>query len=111
VRVIPNRPASACARPPPARPQQLLPQLHQLVWELRRPVPARRAAAAAADESAAAEDAPAAAAAAEPSVPRGAELLRALQRHALNGQPALQAVFQRLQWHCHQVLFQQLTAW
>ncbi|KAI8466120.1 MAG: gamma tubulin interacting protein [Monoraphidium minutum] len=102
--------------------QQLLPQLHQLVWELRR---SADGAAGAGDEGptssadadgsgSAARDSPGRAGSEGPAgggLLRGAELLRTLQRHALNGQPALQAVFQRLQWHCHQVLFQQLAAW
>jgi hypothetical protein len=96
--------------------QQLLPQLHQLAWELRRPAGGDVTCSsgdAVADGGAAAgePDGAASAPASAPAALRGAELLRALQRRALNGQPALQAVFQRLQWHCHQVLFQQLTAW
>lgn len=97
--------------------QQLLPQLHQLAWELRRPpLPLASSAATETDPLNPGLPSPSADAArqehpASAQPLRGAELLRTLQRHALNGQPALQAVFQRLQWHCHQVLFQQLTAW
>jgi hypothetical protein len=67
--------------------QVLLPELHQLVWDIMHP-----------GES-------------EASPLAGADLLRALAAAASNGQPLLYGCFQRLLWHGRQVLFKQLTQW
>jgi hypothetical protein len=86
--------------------QMLLPQLHQLAYELRRrklPVSDGGAAAATA--------APAEDVLEVPPEARGAKLLCTLHGHRLNGQPLLQACLQRLLWHVNQVLFNQLTMW
>jgi hypothetical protein len=86
----------------------LLPQLHQLTYNLRRRrLPASNGGAAAARAAAA----PAEEVLEVPPEARGAKLLCTLHGHRLNGQPLLQACLQRLLWHVNQVLFNQLTMW
>jgi hypothetical protein len=41
----------------------------------------------------------------------GGELLGVLQAASTMGGPEVTGAIQRLQWHCHQVLFQQVAAW
>lgn len=112
--------------------QMLLPQLHQLVYDIRRRAqPAmsstvQQAPAAAADADSPpssssgardvneAPDSPKVVSGDTLVVPpeaRGAKLLATLHAHRLNGQPLLQACLQRLLWHVNQVLFNQLTMW
>jgi hypothetical protein len=87
--------------------QMLLPQLHELAYELRRRrLPVSEGGAAAATAAAPAEDV-----LEVPPEARGAKLLCTLHGHRLNGQPLLQACLQRLLWHVNQVLFNQLTMW
>jgi hypothetical protein len=87
----------------------LLPQLHQLAYDLRRRrLPASDGGAAAAAMAAAA---PTEEVLEVPPEARGAKLLSTLHGHRLNGQPLLQACLQRLLWHVNQVLFNQLTMW
>ncbi|WIA33536.1 hypothetical protein OEZ86_006660 [Tetradesmus obliquus] len=91
--------------------QMLLPQLHQLAYDLRRRrLPASEGGAAPAAAAAAAA-APAEEGLQVPREARGAKLLCTLHSHRLNGQPLLQACLQRLLWHVNQVLFNQLTMW
>lgn len=103
----------------------LLPQLHQLVYDLRRRSPrtldsyststAQSKSSGSTAQGADAAVRGAAVVTEEPLVlpPEacGAKLLATLHAHRLNGQPVLQACLQRLLWHANQVLFNQLTMW
>lgn len=101
--------------------QMLLPQLHQIVYDLRRRAPksdsvSRRqsedTAACAVDyDSASGSTAISSENLIIPPEARGAKLLATLHAHRLNGQPLLQACLQRLLWHVNQVVFNQLTMW
>ncbi|KAF8058112.1 GCP4 [Scenedesmus sp. PABB004] len=87
--------------------QMLLPQLHQLAYDLRRRAPH----AVGGGDAAAAACGGAGVLLVAPPEARGARLLATLHAHRLNGQPLLQACLQRLLWHVNQVLFNQLTMW
>lgn len=87
--------------------QMLLPQLHQLAYDLRR----RRISVSSCDDSTASSGLDVFQPLEVPLEARGAKLLSTLHGHRLNGQPLLQACLQRLLWHVNQVLFNQLTMW
>jgi hypothetical protein len=104
--------------------QRLLPQLHQLVYNLRRRDATRMseaeraacslgflgAASATSSGSGGSAAAQEAVLVLAPST-CGARLLQRLHDQRLNGEPLLQAAMQRLLWHVNQVLFNQLTMW
>jgi hypothetical protein len=96
--------------------QTLLPELHQLTYDLRRRSTFSSSNRhSSADGGAAAVEVAAVGAGwgslVAPPGAQGAKLLAVLHARRLNGQPLLQTCIQRLLWHVNQVLFNQLTMW